>query len=129
MSKGTIIAIDFDGTCVSHEYPHMGMDIGAVPVLRELTEQGCRLILYTMRSGSLLKEAKAWFAENKIPLYAVNENPEQKSWTASPKVYANFYIDDAAIGCPLKFEDGRPQPFVDWVKMRELLIRDGILYE
>ena len=38
-------------------------------------------------------------------------------------------IDDAAIGCPLKFEDGRPQPFVDWVKMRELLIRDGILYE
>ncbi len=129
MSQGTIIAIDFDGTCVSHDYPHVGMDIGAVPVLRELSAQGCRLILYTMRSGDLLKDAKAWFAERKIPLYAINENPEQKSWTASPKVYANFYIDDAAIGCPLKFEEGRAQPYVDWVKMRELLIRDGILYE
>ena len=129
MANGTIIAIDFDGTCVTHEYPHIGMDIGAVPVLKELTAQGCKLILYTMRSGQILKDAKEWFAENGIPLYAVNENPEQKSWTKSPKVYADFYIDDAAVGCPLIFKDGMPHPFVDWEKMRELLIRDGILYE
>ena len=25
-----IIAIDFDGTCVTHEYPKIGKDIGAV---------------------------------------------------------------------------------------------------
>ncbi len=129
MANGTIIAIDFDGTCVTHEYPHIGMDIGAVPVLKELTAQGCKLILFTMRSGQILKDAKEWFADNGIPLYAVNENPEQKSWTKSPKVYADFYIDDAALGCPLKFMEGIHQPFVDWEKMRELLIRDGILYE
>jgi hypothetical protein len=86
MSHRVTIAVDFDGTCVTHEYPHIGLDIGAVPVLRALTEQGCRLILFTMRSGKLLKEAKDWFADNKIPLYAANENPEQKSWTSSPKV-------------------------------------------
>ena len=34
--KGAIIAIDFDGTVVTHAYPHMGMDAGAVPVLKEL---------------------------------------------------------------------------------------------
>lgn len=129
MSQGPIIAIDFDGTCVTHEYPYVGMDIGAVPVLRALAAQGCRLILFTMRSGSTLKDAKAWFSKNNIPLYAVNENPEQKSWTSSPKVFADFYIDDSAIGCPLKFDDNRPRPYVDWVKMREVLIRDGILYE
>ena len=129
MSNRPIIAIDFDGTCVTHEYPHVGMDIGAAPVLRELTDQGCKLILYTMRSGKLLKDAKAWFAENNIPLYAANENPEQKSWTSSPKVHADFYIDDAAVGCPLTFREDMRRPYVNWEKVRELLIRDGILYE
>ncbi len=32
--KGAIIAIDFDGTVVTHAYPHMGMDADAVPVLK-----------------------------------------------------------------------------------------------
>lgn len=129
MSHRVTIAVDFDGTCVTHEYPHIGLDIGAAPVLRALTEQGCRLILFTMRSGKLLKEAKDWFADNKIPLYAANENPEQKSWTSSPKVNADFYIDDAAIGSPLIFGDKSQRPYIDWEKMRELLIRDGILFE
>lgn len=31
-----IIAVDFDGTCVTHEFPRVGKDIGAVPVLKEL---------------------------------------------------------------------------------------------
>jgi len=26
------ICIDFDGTCVTHEFPKVGKDIGAVPV-------------------------------------------------------------------------------------------------
>ena len=52
--KGAIIAIDFDGTVVTHAYPHMGMDAGAVPVLKELVANDCKLILYTMRSGQLL---------------------------------------------------------------------------
>ena len=46
-----IIAIDFDGTCVTHEYPYIGKDIGAVPVLQRLVKAGHELILWTMRSG------------------------------------------------------------------------------
>lgn len=30
------IVIDFDGTCVTHEFPLVGKDIGAVPVLKKL---------------------------------------------------------------------------------------------
>lgn len=29
-----IIAVDFDGTCVTHEYPKVGREIGAVGVLK-----------------------------------------------------------------------------------------------
>ena len=109
------IAVDFDGTCVTHDYPRVGKDIGAVPVLKMFVESGHKLILNTMRSGKELADAVQWFKDNGIPLYGANENPTQKQWTASPKVYANLYIDDAALGCPLKMNPNiSGRPFVDW---------------
>lgn len=122
-----IIALDFDGTVVTHEYPYVGDDIGAVPVLKELIAAGHQLILFTMRSGKLLDDALAWFERNGIELYAVNENPEQKSWTSSAKVHANIYIDDCALGCPIRFEDGVRRPFVDWQKVREILVYNRVI--
>lgn len=116
-----VVAIDFDGTCVTHDYPYIGSDIGAVPVLRKLVDSGCLLILNTMRSGKTLKEAEQWFKDNNIPLYGVNQNPSQRSWTTSPKVYADLYIDDSALGIPLKTSPTSVRPFVDWVKVEELL--------
>ena len=127
--QGHVIAIDFDGTVVTHEYPHIGEDAGAVPVLKELLANRNRLILLTMRSGKLLEKALQWFEERNIPLYAVNANPEQSRWTESPKVYANLYIDDSNLGCPLKTMDGVARPFADWVKIREQLVREGYLDE
>lgn len=125
--RNAIIAVDFDGTVVTHEYPHMGEDAGAVPVLKELTANGCRLILLTMRSGKLLDKAVAWFRERGIPLYAVNANPRQASWTDSPKVYADLYIDDNALGIPLRIVDGCSRPVADWVRIREQLVALGFL--
>lgn len=124
-----VIALDFDGTVVTHEYPYIGEDIGAVPVLKELVAAGNQLILYTMRSGKLLDDALAWFERNGIELYAVNENPEQVSWTSSVKVHANMYIDDCALGCPIRFEDGVRRPFVDWKKVREILVYNRVIAE
>lgn len=116
------IAVDFDGTCVTHEYPNIGKDIGAVPVLKKLTDSGHKIILNTMRSGDKLKEAMQWFTDNNIPLYGANENPTQKSWTESPKVFANLYIDDAALGCPLIFDHAvSSRPFVNWNAVEEYL--------
>lgn len=122
-----VIAVDFDGTCVTHEYPYMGSDIGAVPVLKELTDAGYRLILTTMRSGKTEKEAVKWFKDNDIPLWGVNKNPEQKSWTSSPKVYADLYIDDCALGVPLTTSASSTRPYVDWTRVRKWLVAEGYL--
>lgn len=121
------ICIDFDGTCVTHEYPLVGKDIGADVVLKKLVSANHKLILFTMRSGTRLQDAVNWLKENEIPLYGVNENPAQKQWTQSPKAYGQIYIDDAALGCPLKFTEEHKRPFVDWVKVSENLVLNGIL--
>lgn len=105
----------------------MGSDIGAVPVLKELADAGYRLVLNTMRSGKTEKEAVQWFKDNGIPLFGVNCNPEQKSWTKSPKVYADLYIDDSALGAPLATSPNSTRPYVDWVKVREWLVKEGYL--
>lgn len=117
-----IIAIDFDGTLVEHEYPCIGKEIPfAVNVCLYLQKQGHKLILLTMRSGKNLEEAVEWCKSKGINFWAVNENPEQKSWTDSPKVYASIYIDDAALGCPLINGDSQRRSYVDWQKVTILL--------
>ena len=118
------IAIDFDGTCVTHEYPNIGKDIGAIPVLQQLIKDGHKLILYTMRSGKELDDAVQWFNINNIPLYGINENPSQKRWTTSPKIFAHIYIDDAAIGAPLITYNSNfapHRPYICWDNMYEYI--------
>ena len=123
-----IIGIDFDGTCVTHDYPRIGKEIGAIEVLKRLVEAGHKLILNTMRSGKELQDAIDWFNENGIELYGVNENPTQKRWTQSPKVYAHLYIDDAALGCPLRMNSALSErPFVDWEVVSFLLEDNAII--
>jgi hypothetical protein len=115
-----IIVVDFDGTCVSHDYPLVGKDIGAAPVLKKLVDAGHKLILYTMRSREGLKDAQDWFTSNDIPLFASQTNPTQKEWTESPKCFGHLYIDDAALGCPLIYGD-HSRPYVDWKEVESFL--------
>lgn len=123
--KKLIVAVDFDGTCVTHEYPEVGKEIGAVPVLRRLVWSGAKLILWTMRSGSKLVDAVEWFKRNGIELYGIQRNPTQDSWTDSPKAYAKVYIDDAALGCPLiARKEISERPFVDWLEVERHIFGD-----
>jgi hypothetical protein len=131
-----IICVDFDGTSVTHEFPKVGKDIGAVPVLKKLIENGHQLILFTMRSdidnvshkgieipNNLLTDAVNWFKDNGIELYGINTNPTQNSWTSSPKAYGNLFIDDASLGCPLKMDKNLSnRPFVNWIEVEKILI-------
>jgi hypothetical protein len=127
------IVIDFDGTCVTHNYPEVGNEIGATPVLREIADAGHRLILFTMRCNDkkkknyTLKEAVNWFEERDIPLFGIQINPTQKEWTSSPKALGNIYIDDSALGCPLVVPENGDAPYVDWRKVREMLVTAGVL--
>ena len=125
--NGLVIAVDFDGTCVEHDYPHIGNEIGAVHVLLKIQEKGHKIMLWTMRSGETLKDAVLWFQNNHIRLWGINENPEQKktNWSTSHKQYANYYIDDAAIGTPLVMDPIRP--YVDWIRMEYELEKMGII--
>ena len=132
-----IIAVDFDGTVVTHKFPYVGEDVGAADVLKNLVKNGHKLILNTMRSHrpyefpdgtskDTLQEAIDWFESNSIELYGVNENPSQKEWTDSPKIYANIYIDDAALGCP-KIMSKHGVPIVDWLTIDNWFKQVGII--
>ena len=138
------INVDFDGTCVTHSFPKIGKDIGAVPILKRLVNEGHQLILFTMRSdaqkeqimedgykmhgGDFLQQAVDWFKENGIPLFGIQTNPTQHSWTSSPKSYAQLMIDDSALGCPLNFDERiSKRMFVDWAEVERLLEVGGIL--
>lgn len=133
MLKRRTIAVDFDGTVVKHDYPKMGPDVPlAATVLRKLVEKGHRIILWTMRDGKELQDAVNWYKAKDIPLFGVNTNPEQKTWTSSPKAYSQLVIDDIGLGIPLNYEDvnnglddGRP--FVDWIGVERLLVKAGYL--
>lgn len=125
------LVVDFDGTCVTHEYPEIGKDIGAAPVLKRLSDKGHKIILFTMRSEPVdpngrntLREALDWFERKGIKLYGINENPSQKSWTKSPKAHGDIYLDDHTFGAPLKFY--KSSAFYDWEKVAADLNKAGI---
>lgn len=129
MKKKKVIAVDFDGTVVKHRFPEIGEEVPhAVEVLKRLNEAGVRIIVWTMRCGEHLDvHAKEWFEKRGIEVWAYNRNPEQTSWTESPKCYAHAYIDDGAIGCPLIYPETNGRPFVDWFAVERLLEENGFL--
>lgn len=141
-----VIAVDFDGICVSDEYPNIGSNIGAADVLRKIVDNGHKLILLTYRTNkyalgysnqliiqdAYLDEAVMWFDNRDIPLYGINSNPDQAKetheWYKSKKVFANLVIDYYGMGVPLKYDYKiSDRPIADWVKIEEWLTNAGII--
>ena len=107
-NKFEFVAVDFDGTLCEDAFPEIGKPKERViEFVRWLAAEGSKIILYTNRENgtrALLDEAveacKAWG----VPLFAVNENPENRypeiyglTYKDNRKVYANLYIDDKAV--------------------------------
>lgn len=131
-----IIAVDFDGTIVTHQFPRIGTLVPyAKKVLTKLsTIPEVQLMLWTMRSTlgikydndstptDTLQEAFTFLKRENLnfSLDWINFNPEQ-SWSHSNKQYANIYIDDAALGCPLMESSDSERPVVDWFRIENLL--------
>ncbi len=97
-----IVAVDFDGTIVTHEYPNIGRDIPfAIETLKKLQEDyQLRLILWTVREGKELDEAVAYCRKKGLEFYAVNSNyPEETPEHQEPrKLKADLFIDDRNLG-------------------------------
>ena len=118
-----VIAVDFDGTIVTHNYPNIGKDIGAFRVIKKLENAGYDIYLWTMRSGVQLQEAVDYCATNGLTFKGVNKSEHQHKWTDSPKLFADLYIDDAALGTPLTFDEKiSSRPFVDWEEVDKWLL-------
>ena len=62
-----VIAVDFDGTIVEHRYPRIGEEIPfAIDTLKLLQQEKHRLILWSVREGALLDEARIILKNKKI---------------------------------------------------------------
>lgn len=100
-----IIAVDFDGTIVEHKYPAIGKERPfATACLRQLMQDGHKLILWSVREGELLDEAVKWCEERGVRFYSVNADIDedasahQGTTHYSRKIKADMFIDDRNVG-------------------------------
>ncbi|MCK9412254.1 MAG: hydrolase [Prolixibacteraceae bacterium] len=97
-----IIAIDFDGTIVEHQYPAIGkVRPFAFETLLLLQKKGHQLILWSYRSGKELEEAINFCAAKGLTFYAVNKSYPEEDFCAtsdSRKIHADLFIDDRNFG-------------------------------
>lgn len=108
-----IIAVDFDGTIIEDAFPNVGEPkIFAFETMKKLQSEGHRLILWTYRYGTKLKEAVEFCKENGVEFYAVNKSyPEEKfDHKVSRKIHADLFIDDRNVG-----------GFVGWTEIYKLI--------
>ena len=73
-----------------------------------------------------MSEAVKWFEDRNIPLYGINTNPTQASWTSSPKAYGTLCIDDINLGARLR-NVAHLKPFINWEKTYEDLYQAKIV--
>ena len=115
------VAVDFDGTLCEDEFPEIGAPKErCIDYVKSLAAEGSKIILYTCRENGtrkLLDEAVAFCREHAIPIFAVNENPENTyaaQFGLRPeegrKLCADLYIDDKAINAKEMETFGLNQP-------------------
>lgn len=117
-----IIAIDFDGTIVSENFPYIGEFLPeAKETIIDLYKAGYKLILWTCRTdaykdengnpGNYLIKALAFLEMNNMLQYFYEVNDNYDKNCDGRKVYAHYYIDDRNLG-----------GFPGWKTVREILL-------
>lgn len=114
-----ILAVDFDGTIAKKEYsgivdklPKPEEEVeGALAALKELQEV-YTIILWTCRDGAELGDALAWLRDRGFTPDAVNKQAPGVDFTKSPKVFADYYLDDKSF-----------PPFPGWAEARKQLLK------
>lgn len=106
-NKELVIAVDFDGTLCTYNFPGIGNQEPRheqlMKILINLRKKGHKLILWTNRGDNeeykSLTEAIQWCKEKGLEFDSINQNlPNQKKLSGySPKIMADYYIDDKAL--------------------------------
>lgn len=109
MTKKLIIAVDFDGTLCTYAFPGIGEQTEnhkqLMDTLIRLRQNGHKLILWTNRGDNdkykSLTEAVEWCRNKGLEFDEVNKNFPEKELSKlsgySPKIMADYYIDDKAL--------------------------------
>lgn len=102
-----VIAVDFDGTLCEYAFPKIGEQKAhhkkLLELLIDMRIKGHKLILWTCRGDNeeypCLSEAIDWCKNQGLEFDAINENVigTKKMSGPSPKVVADYYIDDKAL--------------------------------
>lgn len=109
LKDNKIIAVDFDGTIVDHDFPRIGkLKEGAKRVLNKWHDEGIKVIVWTCRNNVDLPEwgkdatirgVQDFLDENGIKYDTINEMSTSQAFRLnSRKVYADLYIDDRNLG-------------------------------
>jgi len=106
MEKLTI-AVDFDGTIVSIDYPKIGvLRNGAKKVITKWYKDGHTIIINSCRNGEMEKDMIRFLVHNRIPFHYVNQNS---------KALIDLYGGDTRkISADIYFDDKNPEGFKSW---------------
>jgi len=94
-----IIAVDFDETVWTR-----GAEVpGAISSLKALKARGHTMMLFTNRTGPLLSFATTWLKQQGFEFDMINSDLAwwQKLFVSSSKPYADKFVDDRNVGCPV----------------------------
>ena len=106
-----ILAIDFDGTLVDHEYPKIGaLKPGAKEALLAFKKAGHKIVIWTCRAGEEERAVRQFMNDNGVP-YDVLNAAAPGADLGTRKIYADVYIDDKCM----RFDD-------NWEDLRRLIV-------
>lgn len=119
--KTLVFAVDFDGCLAEYKFPGIGEQTEKqkrfMSILKKLQQKGHKLVLWTSRGEPSLQEAIDWCEERGLKFDSHQVNPfTEKISGPSPKIVADYYIDDKA----LEFGDEESQE-------RTLMLLEGLL--
>lgn len=104
-----IIAIDFDGTIVDHNYPKIGnLKSNVKEVINKLYENHI-IIIWTCRFGKDKYDMINFLDKEGIRYHYINENDPNLDFQPFPKIYYDILIDDRNL-----FTNK-----IDWLKIEE----------
>ena len=123
-----IIAVDFDGTIVEMKYPEIGRDLGARYWLGCLHALRAEMVVWTCRTGASLLEMESWLEVQGFGemFSGINTKPISAEFMKDDprKIFASVYVDDRALGAPLKDDPHTNEPaYFDWNKAGPVLIK------